>query len=620
MSHVLRGAIIMGKIEYYSNVDLRKNEIQNVVVEVATSDPVSATSTKQGQIVSFEGNLYIAKTAQGTSPETYGYVMLAQGGDVSGLTTRVGNLETAVGSNTTGSETGLYADIAGLTSGKVSKLSEKPTAGTYTKVAINAEGQVTAGSNIIKSDITALLDADDGTYLAKTGTATKATVLETGRTIAISGGTTAGTATSFDGSANISIPITALDASKLVVGSDSAKAPIAVMPTGNAASKLLELGATVGTGAAVIWDGSKFVGRDITGVYDFKGSCTTAELPAQPSKGEVWNLTDAGTYGPAGTNVAWTGSAWDALGFTLSTAGFEETSNKVASATFNPTSGTYTGDDTHYPTTLAMQTALGKKLNANAAITGATKCKITYDANGLVTSGADLQASDIPTIQQSQVDGLSTALSGKQATITGAATTIASNDLTADLVLVSNSSGKVAASEITATELGYLDGVTSAIQTQINGKVAANEAITASGDNWKIVKYDTKGLVTAGKAIEAGDVPSLSADKITSGTFNVARIPDITASKVTDFAATVNSQMAAQFVETALSSATKDASLDKYTITTTTKAYGVMLLNKDNVQVFAKTTVTGTSIIIEFDESITATDFTVSYILKNATS
>lgn len=36
-------------------------------------------------------------------------------------------------------------------------------------------------------------------------------------------------------------------------------------------------------------------------------------------------------------------------------------------------------------------------LQPNTAITGATKCKITYDANGLVTAGGDLTASDLPT-------------------------------------------------------------------------------------------------------------------------------------------------------------------------------------------------------------------------------
>ena len=58
----------------------------------------------------------------------------------------------------------------------------------------------------------------------------------------------------------------------------------------------------------------------------------------------------------------------------------------------------------------------------------------------------------------------------KQATITGAATTITSDDLTASMALVSDANGKVAVSSVTSTELGYLGGVTSNIQTQLNAK------------------------------------------------------------------------------------------------------------------------------------------------------
>lgn len=53
------------------------------------------------------------------------------------------------------------------------------------------------------------------------------------------------------------------------------------------------------------------------------------------------------------------------------------------------------------------------KVTANGAITGATKCKITYDSKGLVTAGADLTATDIPMIPISKVDGLQTALDSK---------------------------------------------------------------------------------------------------------------------------------------------------------------------------------------------------------------
>lgn len=110
-----------------------------------------------------------------------------------------------------------------------------------------------------------------------------------------------------------------------------------------------------------------------------------------------------------------------------------------------------------------------------------------------------------------------TALNGKQATITGGASTITSSNLTANRALVSDASGKVAVSEVTSTELGYLDGVTSNIQTQLNGKlstapvtsvnsktgavelvasdVGAQPTITANG----FLKGDGSGNITADK-------------------------------------------------------------------------------------------------------------------------
>ena len=42
-------------------------------------------------------------------------------------------------------------------------------------------------------------------------------------------------------------------------------------------------------------------------------------------------------------------------------------------------------------------------ISIDNTVTGATKCKITYDNNGLVTSGADLSASDIPDISATYV-------------------------------------------------------------------------------------------------------------------------------------------------------------------------------------------------------------------------
>ena len=53
-------------------------------------------------------------------------------------------------------------------------------------------------------------------------------------------------------------------------------------------------------------------------------------------------------------------------------------------------------------------------------------------------------------------------------TFNGAVSTIKDSNLTASRALISDNSGKIAVSDVTSTELSYLDGVTSSIQTQLN--------------------------------------------------------------------------------------------------------------------------------------------------------
>jgi hypothetical protein len=76
-------------------------------------------------------------------------------------------------------------------------------------------------------------------------------------------------------------------------------------------------------------------------------------------------------------------------------------------------------------------------------------------------------AADTTAVSKKHVE---TRLSTKQNTVTGAATSIVTADLTAERVAVSDASGKVAVSAVTTTELGYVGGVTSGIQAQIDSK------------------------------------------------------------------------------------------------------------------------------------------------------
>jgi hypothetical protein len=160
-----------------------------------------------------------------------------------------------------------------------------------------------------------------------------------------------------------------------------------------------------------------------------------------------------------------------------------------------------------------LQTALDGKVDENAAITGSTKTKITYDAKGLVTAGDDLAATDLPSgIDATKIangsvtnaefqylgsvtSDIQTQLNGKQATITGAATTIDTEDLTASRALVSDGSGKVAVSSVTSTELGYVSGVTSAVQTQVDSKTAKLITTNRQTASYTLVLSDADKLV-----------------------------------------------------------------------------------------------------------------------------
>ena len=56
----------------------------------------------------------------------------------------------------------------------------------------------------------------------------------------------------------------------------------------------------------------------------------------------------------------------------------------------------------------------------------------------------------------------------KQNLITGSASTITSNNLTANKDVISNNTGKIDVSTIGTTELGYLNGLTDNITTLLN--------------------------------------------------------------------------------------------------------------------------------------------------------
>jgi hypothetical protein len=143
--------------------------------------------------------------------------------------------------------------------------------------------------------------------------------------------------------------------------------------------------------------------------------------------------------------------------------------------------------DTEFQYLNGVSSAIQTQLDAKqATITGSATTIDTESltANRAVISNGSqkIAVSDVTDTELGYLDGVTSAvqtqIDSKQATITGGASTIASSNLTASRALQSNGSGKVEVSDVTTTELGYLDGVTSAIQTQLDAKQTSDAQLT----------------------------------------------------------------------------------------------------------------------------------------------
>jgi len=143
--------------------------------------------------------------------------------------------------------------------------------------------------------------------------------------------------------------------------------------------------------------------------------------------------------------------------------------------------------DTEFQYLNGVSSAIQTQLDAKqATITGSATTIDTESltANRAVISNGSqkIAVSDVTDTELGYLDGVTSAvqtqIDSKQATITGGASTIASSDLTASRALQSNGSGKVEVSDVTTTELGYLDGVSSAIQTQLDAKQTSDAQLT----------------------------------------------------------------------------------------------------------------------------------------------
>jgi hypothetical protein len=241
---------------------------------------------------------------------------------------------------------------------------------------------------------------------------------------------------------------------------------------------------------------------DVYRTYVAIADNTNATPPTTSEFDSNWAML--GTQGPSGTNLGdisgtlpvqfdnITGViSMDAANGTtdgyLTAADWTTFNNKVPAT--RTIAGTFPLNVTNGGT-LAQNIAIGI---GNAAADGTTKGAAAFTASDFNAS-AGVVSIDYTNGQKanSTQPGFLTAqnwndFNDKQDAITGAATTVTTSDLTADRAVISNGSGKIAASTATSTEVGYLSGVTSAIQTQLNSK----QDTLVSGTNLRTVGGQT---------------------------------------------------------------------------------------------------------------------------------
>ena len=150
-------------------------------------------------------------------------------------------------------------------------------------------------------------------------------------------------------------------------------------------------------------------------------------------------------------------------------------------------------------------------VNSSAAIAFSKMENLTASRALYSNGSGDVTVSDVTSTELGRLDGVTsdiqTQLDAKQATITGSATTIDTESLTASRAIISNASQKIAVSDVTNTELGYLDGVTQAIQTQIDTKASSTDLNNAiAGLRTRIVvEAASTANVALGSGLENGD-------------------------------------------------------------------------------------------------------------------
>ena len=340
------------------------------------------------------------------------------------------------------------------------------SAGTYASVTVNAKGQVTAGS----------------TTSSATNIPTATASAKGGVIVPVSGGM------SVDGNGNLSI---ATQAS--VNAGDYAKVTVNTK------------GIVTGTGTLAAAD-----------IPDHSAAkLTSGTIPAARIGSSAINASRIDTGAVTNDKVETSTSATTGLDGATKIRDGSITAAKLNTSNIDRSLNVASGN-----------------LGINNTVTAATRSGITYNAQGLITGTVALAASDLPLATTSAVGGVSV---GTGLSVSGAGALSLTNSVTGATVsgITFNGQGMItAATGLVASDLPVATTsakgavqITSAGGLTVDG--SGNLSTSTSGVNagtYQSVVVNNKGVITSGSGLTAALIPDLAAAKITSGSFDAARI------------------------------------------------------------------------------------------------
>ena len=178
----------------------------------------------------------------------------------------------------------------------------------------------------------------------------------------------------------------------------------------------------------------------------------------------------------------------------------------------------------------ALETASANHVVKNEVITGGTHTKITYDAKGLVTAGADLTADDIPTIPNTKVSGLGALATKSSVATADIASKAVTKEKLADDIVTSLGKADSALQKTTADTTYAVKALESQVGTVSKENMGTTTATTVVGGVKEAIEAakaaDTKAANAAsaastadGKAVAAqGAVDTLEETVTAQGT------------------------------------------------------------------------------------------------------